>query len=92
MKTGMSINKNIPYLSLYFLDDTGEIKGTVWREAVGQWKHRLQLNEVYDVSNFSAVAADFRFSRLQPGIVQFSFVKGTQVFPPYKIELKYVVV
>lgn len=71
--------KNISLLSLLFFDGSGEIKGNVWRESVKVWNSKLTVGEVYDVSNFSVVKNDLKFTRLRPGRVQFNFHSATKV-------------
>lgn len=71
--------KKIAFLSLVFLDSTGEIRATIWRENLDFWQHRLIVNNIYQVSNFKIVESESRYSRLKPGRCQINFEKWTKV-------------
>ena len=75
---GISQEKKMTFLSLVFLDGTGEIKATVWRENLDFWQQRLVIYEIYDVSLFTVTPSDQRYSRLTSKF-QIMFEKNTKV-------------
>ena len=67
-------SKKISFLSLVFLDGSGEIRATM-----DLWQQRLIVNKVYDVSNFKVLESEQRYSRIRPGKYQINFEKWTKV-------------
>jgi hypothetical protein len=72
-------SKKNSFLSLVFLDGSGEIRATIWRENLDLWQQRLIVNKVYDVSNFKVLESEQRYSRIRPGKYQINFDKWTKV-------------
>jgi hypothetical protein len=72
-------SKKINFLSLVFLDGSGEIRATIWRENLDFWQQRLIVNKVYDVTNFKVLESEQRYSRIRPGKHQINFDKWTKV-------------
>lgn len=75
---GVSPEKKLHFISLVFLDGTGEIRGTIWKENLDFWQSRLIVDNIYDVSSFQIIASDMRYSRL-PNKSQLLFEKFTKV-------------
>ena len=63
---GVSPVRKLQFLSLVFLDGTGEIRATLWKdvEKIIFWQRRKVFNEVYDVFQLSLRTQNFLFCSL----------------------------
>lgn len=72
-------SKKLSFLSLVFMDGSGEIRATIWRENLDLWQTRLAVNKVFDVSGFKIIESEPRYSRIRPGRYLINFEKFTKV-------------